>query len=281
MTRFMNTAGPGCYAPVTIVGAPYDRTVLCRPGCRQGPDRIREVSDVIEDFSFPLGRGYTPAELRDIGNLDIAGVEPEQAVADIARATRSIVAEGSRPLWLGGEHLISYGVVRGLVDRFPDLYVVVLDAHADVRDSYGGRELSHAGVSRSILELLGPGRLFQLGVRSGSREEWAYLARVGPEPVPVAESSVADVVRAVGHHPVYLSVDIDVFDPAFAPGTGSPEPCGPDATTVWNCIVNLFALEVVGADVVEVSPPLDHSDITSLLAARLVRDIAILLAPSH
>lgn len=263
-------------ATVAILGAPFDGTVGIRRGCRFGPQRIRDVSIILEDYSVPLAAGYDTADVCDAG--DITGCSDiSSTLATIGGRTDNLLSLGIRPVWLGGEHLITLGAVQAAQRRFSDLAVVVFDAHADLRDEYLGGRLSHATVCRRIAELTGSGGLFQLGVRSGTADEMSCLSGLGVQSYPFAPSGLDAVVSAVEGRPVYLSIDIDVVDPAHAPGTGSPEPGGPTARDVLESLTMFKHIDVVGADLVEVSPIHDVSDITSLLAARIVRDLAVLL----
>lgn len=276
--RFMASRTDGD-ARIVLLGAPLDVTTSFRPGTRFGPARIRDVSDGLEEFSPVLGRELGDVPFVDAGDLDLPIGNVEQSLALIERAVAGIARDKRFPLILGGEHLLTLGAVKALYDVYPDLVVVQIDAHADLRDDYLEQRLSHATVVRRIAELIGPKRVYQLGIRSGTREEFDYgrsstrfypLAQGGSLP-PLAEQ----IVDPIGDRPVYITLDIDVVDPAYAPGTGTPEPGGIDPLQLLTGLYALQPLNVVGMDIVEVCPPQDSSDITALLAAKLVREAVL------
>lgn len=267
-SRFIAARSPLQEAALVLFGAPLDVTTCFRKGTARGPGRIRELSHVLEEYSPDLDADLRDLCLHDAGDLALPE-DPAAAVAFIEQWVASL-GRGQVPVMLGGEHLVTLGAVRALAARHPGLAVLQLDAHADLRDGYQGQPLSHATVMRRVAEAIPPRSLHQLGVRSASREEMAYAAehthlwpgRLGP--------SLAAVLEAIGDRPVYLTVDIDVADPAFAPGTGTPEPGGASAAELLEAARALRGRRVVGLDVVEVAP--DPGDLAAVLAAKLVRE---------
>jgi agmatinase len=266
-------AQPHAKPAAVIVGAPYDATATHRRGARAAPAAIRHASDSIETYSPLQWRDLTDLALADMGDLDLAGLDPE-AMVERVRAT--IAAIDGLPCLLGGEHTATAGAVAAVADRHPDLAVVVVDAHLDLRDEYEGRRWSHATALRRIADRIGPDRVVMLGARAGTREEWTragalgYCGRTGALPVPVW--------REISDRPLYLSVDIDGFDPTTAPGTGNPEPLGLSVDDFVTLISVLREGRVVGCDVVEVNPRFDPSGCTSVLAAWLVREMVLAFA---
>ncbi|MFO7312251.1 MAG: agmatinase [Bacillota bacterium] len=269
--RFLGAVeNPG--APVVLLGAPLDTTVSFRPGTRFGPSRIRDMSDGLEDYSPHLNLDFSQVPFFDAGDVDLPFGDPEAALAAIERAVASVVERGQLPIILGGEHLLTLATVRAVHRRFPDLAVVQFDAHADLRDDYLGVRHSHATVMRRVGELIGFDRVFQLGIRSGTREEFAFgRARTGFYPLEVLPA-LDRVLPQLSGRPVYVTVDIDVVDPGFAPGTGTPEPGGVTPGELLAALHRLRELQVVAMDLVEVCPPQDASDITAILAAKVVRE---------
>lgn len=269
--RFLGAVeNPG--APVVLLGAPLDTTVSFRPGTRFGPSRIRDMSDGLEDYSPHLNLDFSQVPFFDAGDVDLPFGDPEAALAAIERAVASVVERGQLPIILGGEHLLTLATVRAVHRRFPDLAVVQFDAHADLRDDYLGVRQSHATVMRRIGELVGFERLYQLGIRSGTRDEFAFgRARTRFYPLQLLEA-LDHVLPLLAGRPLYVTIDIDVVDPGFAPGTGTPEPGGITPGELLAALHRMRDLRVVGLDVVEVCPPQDASDITAVLAAKLVRE---------
>jgi agmatinase len=174
---------------------------------------------------------------------------------------------------LGGEHTLTIGAIQGIRRRYPNVMLVHLDAHTDLRDVYDGKALSHATVIRCIADDIGLDHIVQYGIRSGTREEFA-LARQCLYSGPDLQVSRATRDR-IHTRPVYLSIDIDVLDPSCAPGTGCPEPGGVSFADLMGLIYSLRGLNVVGVDVVEVLPSVDVNDITSAAAAKIVRECAL------
>jgi agmatinase len=270
---FLGARSPGSApgAPVAVIlGAPYDRSSSFRRGARFGPGAIRWASHSIESYSPILDRDLEELVLIDHGDLDIEALPPGAMVEAVRSALTDVAAEGSLPVLLGGDHSVSVGAVRALAARHPDLRVLILDAHLDLRGEYEGSRWSHATVTRRLLESLGPERIIILGARSGTREEFA-AARAMRAVQPHLRIP-HDLWTALEDGPLYLSMDIDVVDPSAAPGVGNPEPGGPTAAEAIDLVRVLAPLRIVGVDVVELSPPFDPSGRTAVLAAMFIRE---------
>lgn len=256
-----------------IIGAPYDATATHRRGARAAPPAIRWASDSIETYSPIQRRDLADLALADAGDLDLDDSAP---VEMLARVRKAVAAVQGLPLLLGGEHTVTLGAVTALAARHPDLGVVVVDAHLDLRDDYDGERWSHATTLRRLTEVVDPRRVAVLGARSGTKDEWTRAASL----------AAAANTAALGHKvwagleasPLYLSVDIDGFDPAIAPGTGNPEPLGLGADDFVALLGVLRQGRVVGCDIVEVSPPYDPSGRTAVLAAWLAREMLVAFA---
>lgn len=268
-------AGPRETARWVLYGAPLDATVSFRPGSRFGPSAIRAASPVLEEWSPTLGVGFQDRPFCDLGDLEFSPGDVDGALAAIGATTAGIAAEGRRPLLLGGEHLVTWPAVAEMAKRHPGLRVLQFDAHADLRVDYMGRAASHATVMRRVAEVIGPDRCYQVGIRSGTVEEWAYATgstRFAPGAVDLPDAWRAELAQG----PVYVTVDIDFCDPAHAPGTGTPEPGGATARELLQAIDGLAGLPLVGADVVEVAPAYDPGGATAVLAAKVVRELLLL-----
>lgn len=269
---FMGACASYDQSKVVLVGAPMDYTVSFRPGTRQGPDRIRSVSVGLEEYSMELDRDLADHIYYDLGNIILPFGRVKESLRRIGEVAGGILGGGRIPLVLGGEHLISLPVIEQVAALYPGLAVIHFDAHADLREDYLGERLSHATVMRQVAEIVGGSNLYQFGIRSGTREELAYArshTRFFPGEVAAPLASVLHELRG---RPVYVTLDIDVVDPAFAPGTGTPEPGGCSSNEIIETVRLLNGLQVVGFDLVEVCPVYDASDSTALLAAKLVRE---------
>ena len=196
-------------------------------------------------------------------------------VQAVQQGTQAVLALGLKPLMLGGEHSISSGAVAAVARDYPDLVLVQLDAHADLRESWLGAQHSHACAMRRCLEVLPSGDLLQLSIRSGTREEFLELRRNG-RLIPDAQGLKAALDPWKGR-PLYLTVDLDWFDPSVLPGTGTPEPGGYQWKDFAEVIDVLRSHRLVAADVVELAPQLDSSGVSSILAAKVCRSLLLLL----
>jgi agmatinase len=263
----------GC--SVGLFGVAYDGTTSFRPGTRFGPAAIRAVSEGLETYDPQLDRDLADVAYADLGAVDCPHGAPEPVVEAVRHATDAVLDLQLRPLMLGGEHSISSGAVAAVAARHPDLVLLQLDAHADLRDSWLGSRHSHACAMRRCLEVLPSGTLLQLAIRSGTRDEFSELRReqrlLQLEQLPAA-------LAALAGRPIYLTVDLDWFDPSVLPGTGTPEPGGFVWSDFARVVEALRGQRLVAADVVELAPALDPSDVSSVLAAKVVRSLILSLA---
>ncbi|MDN5361361.1 MAG: agmatinase [Moorella sp. (in: firmicutes)] len=259
-------------ARAVLAGIPFDATTSFRPGTRWGPRAIRAVSEVLEEYSPYLQRELGEIPFYDAGDLDLPPGRVEAGLERMAAAAAALFAAGKKPFFLGGEHLVSYPLIRAAHRYYPELAVLHFDAHADLREEYLGERLSHATVMRLVAEEIGPGRLYQFGIRSGTWGEFAYAQEETNFFMDTMTSPLAKLVPELGQRPLYVTLDIDVVDPAYAPGTGTPEPGGCQPGEIFKAIQLLQDANVVAFDLVEVCPAHDRSDITAILAAKILRE---------
>jgi agmatinase len=259
-------------AEIAIVGFPMDFTVSFRPGTRMGPRQIRSVSGGIEEYSYYQDKELTDANYYDCGDVSLPFGNVQESLERIYQVARQLLKDGKFPVFLGGEHLVTYPVLKAFHEKYQDLVVIQFDAHADLRGDYLGEHYSHATVMSKACQLFGGKNLYQLGIRSGTREEFQFAKENTNLYFEQLLEPIEGIVKAVKDRPVYITVDIDVVDPAFAPGTGTPEAGGSSSKELIHALLGLKELNVVGFDVVEVSPIYDLGDCTSLLAAKLVRE---------
>ncbi|NLB87722.1 MAG: agmatinase, partial [Syntrophomonadaceae bacterium] len=179
---------------------------------------------------------------------------------------------GKKVFAIGGEHLVSLPLIKAYQAKYPDLVVIQMDAHADLREDYLGEKLSHASVMKHVVEIIGAKNLYQLGIRSGTKDEMEYAKEHTNMYLNELNSAIKEVKQKIGNKPVYITLDIDVLDPAFAPGTGTPEAGGFTSRELIEVILELGELNVVGFDIVEISPPYEKGDLTSILGAKILRE---------
>ena len=271
-SRFLCAHGPPDESDLVVFGVPFDGTSSFRTGSRFAPHSIRVWSDVLESYSPELDMDLEDIRLADLGDLQLPGTGWEEAAPAIREAAASLLDGNRIPVVLGGEHLITLAVVGACLEGRPDLCVLQLDAHLDLRDEYNSTRYSHATVMRRLMDLLGPKRVFQWGVRSGTREEWE-MARAGG--IAVEDSS--DVARATDGRPLYLSLDLDVLDPSVMPETGTPEPGGKSFRELHDLLAGLKGLPIIGADVVEYCPAAaGMGGPSGAVAAKAVREMILL-----
>ncbi len=214
---------------VGIFGVPYDGTTSFRPGTRFGPSAIREVSSSLETYCPQLNVDLEELAFTDLGSLEIPFGAPEPVIQKVHQATKELRNLNLKPLILGGEHSISSGAVQAMVQEQPDLMLIQLDAHADLREEWLGSRHSHACAMRRCLEVLPSKKIFQIGIRSGTRSEFKELQEEKRLVPHKKGQSATYLEKALAPHigkPLYLTVDLDWFDPSVLPGTGTPEPGG-------------------------------------------------------
>lgn len=263
-------------AETILFGAPFDGTTSFRPGTRFGPAAVRLDSDGLETYSPYQDKDLEDIAVMDSGDLALPFGDTEAALEMITERTGSILAAGKRPFMIGGEHLVTLGAMRAVVAYHSEVEVLHFDAHADLRDDYLGVSLSHATVMRRVSELISPDRLHQFGIRSGTREEFAY-ARAHTDFHPFTVTAVADLAKALGNKPVYLSLDMDVLDPSIFPGTGTPEAGGITWRDLLDALLALRGLNIIGMDVNELSPHYDPSGVSTAVYGKTIREMLLLV----
>lgn len=264
-------------ADTVLFGAPYDCTTSFRPGTRFASAAMRRESYGLELYSPYQGKELTDRRIFDSGDIELPFGAPEPALKMIEKRAAAVLKDGKRPFMLGGEHLVTLGAVRAAVKKFPDLHILHFDAHADLRDDYLGQKLSHACVLRRCHELVGDGKIYQFGIRSGDKSEFVW----GREHVFTRLFDFEGLQHAfetLAGVPVYLTVDLDVLDPSVFPGTGTPEPGGVSFDALRKAVTDACrTLNVVAADVNELSPHYDASGASTAVACKIVREMLIAL----
>ena len=256
-------------ADKVIIGLPMDATTSFRPGTRLGPYRVREVSEGIEEYSIYQDKSLEEVFYYDAGDVIIPFGNVLESLRRIETVALGILASGKRILSIGGEHLVSLPLIKAYSRYYSDLAVIQLDAHADLREEYLGEIMSHATVMRQVLKYIEAKNLYQLGIRSGTREEIQYASRNTNLYLNQLLAGADNLIEKIGRRPVYITLDIDILDPAYAPGTGTPEPGGFSSRELLAFLLKLKPLNVVGFDLVEISPVYEKGDNTSILGAKI------------
>ncbi len=260
-------------AKFVIFGVPYDKTSSFRLGASKAPDEMRQAGWNFETFNLKTGFDLRDAKFHDYGNLDVKDVSPQEMVQKVKELTSKIVSKNKIPIALGGEHSITSGVIQALPR---DISVVSLDAHLDFREIYENESYNHACVTRRIADHIGIKNVAVLGIRSAEKEEFEEAKKQKLFFIDAFEIKKVGIKKSLDktktylkNKKIYLSLDIDVVDPSFAPGTSTPEPFGLEPSDVIECI-EFFSSNLIGFDVVEVCPSYDMGQ-TALLATKIAR----------
>ncbi len=274
-TNFLGCDSDFESADIVVFGAPYDGTTTFRPGTRFAPSIMRMDSIGIETYSPYFDADITDYSINDFGDLDLPFGSPKKALSMISETADFIFNNNKKPLMIGGEHLVSLPVIEQAVKKYPDLKIIHFDAHTDLREDYLGEALSHSSVIRRAWDLLGDNRIWQFGIRSGTREEF-YWSKEGHTSMCLHNfGTLETAVNEIGSSPVYLTIDLDVLDPSNFPGTGTPEAGGVSFLELINALKTVSGLNIIGADIVELSPHYDHSGASTALACKVLREVII------
>ena len=272
---------------IHLIGFEFDGTACFRKGAAAGPNEVRNKSPHIETFSPYLNLDLEGDNINcvDLGNLPVGDTNKVEDNWQFATDYWFEIIEpidlkdnNLKFLVLGGEHSISYAPIVTYLKQYPDLILIHLDAHADLRDGYEGYHFSHAAIIRRVLEHFGAKhRLIQYGIRSGTKEEYEWMRN--NKTLFSSRNSFLEVINAIHpSQPIYLTLDLDYFDPAYLPGTGTPEAGGEDFHSFIQLVKILKNKQFVGADVVELAPFIDPTENSAVFATKVVRELLLAMA---
>lgn len=265
-------------ARIVLFGAPFDSTTSYRPGARFGPSAARHESYGLETFSPYLFRDMSECAVFDAGDIELPMGSSVMALEAISEQTAQILSNGKVPFMVGGEHLVTLGAFRQAAARYPDIHIIHLDAHADLRQDYLGVELSHATVMRRCYDIVGEGRIHQYGIRSGEKTEFCFSRDGYTDMHPFNIQPLENMEQPITTAPVYLTIDLDVLDPSIFPGTGTPEAGGVTFAALQTAIYNICRLHnIVAVDVCELAPNLDASGVSTAVACKVIRELLLSL----
>lgn len=261
-------------ANTVIYGAPFDGTVSNRPGTRFAADAIRSESYGLETYSPYLNKDLEDVKILDSGDVDITIGNKVKVLEELEETCRTILSANKLPFMIGGEHLVTLGPFRAVLEKYPNVVLVQLDAHTDLRENYMGEALSHATVVKRIHDLVGDGRIYQYGIRSGMKEEFDF----GKQHAILEKFTIhtlSELPNILQDTPVYVTIDLDCLDPSIFPGTGTPEPGGLTYRELEPAFKVFEQLNVVAADIVELSPPYDPTGVSNAVAAKVARELLL------
>lgn len=276
MIKFLNSKNNFDNSRIILFGIPFDGTSTYRFGSRKAPHSIRIASDSIETYSPYQDKDLNAVAFFDAGNLKLASRKnTEKMMKAVSGFTDKICKHNKIPFALGGEHLISYPVIKSLKTKYDNMTVIQFDAHTDLREDYEGVKFSHATVMKRVFELGGID-IIQTGIRSGTKEEYEFMKKNHTFYEFFKKDLILEKIKGKN---VYLTIDIDVFDPSVIPGTGNPEPGGITFLQFMDFIKHLKETTVIGIDVVELNPLIDPTQVSSIIIAEIVREL-LLVIPS-
>lgn len=263
-------------AKYAVLGVPFDATSTYRTGARFGPNAIRQASLNIETYSLRSNFDSEQLLLCDLGDLDISS-NPKKTIDKLSLVTEDLITQKKIPVTIGGEHTITLGVFKGLKSKSQQTALIAFDAHLDLRKEFLGLTLSHTTFMRVINEKIKPAKIIEVGTRAICSEELAYSKKAGIKFITSHQirkdgsKKIANEIKNIisSYQTVYLSIDMDVIDPAYAPGVQNPEPDGIETHTLLDIIYQLCNTRILGLDIVEVTPIYDNG-LTAITASKII-----------
>ncbi|MBP3924331.1 agmatinase [bacterium] len=256
---------------IVMLGLPFDGTVSYRPGSRFAPEQIRLASWGLEEYSPTFNRELIYVNFHDAGDLEFPLGNTEKTLDVIRENVEDIYADKKRVFGIGGEHLVTLPQIQAVSKFYNNLAIVHFDAHTDLREDYLGEKLSHASVMRRCSEIVGPENIKQIGIRSGMREEWDFMAE---HKTLCHKSSDLECLRGKN---IFVTVDLDVLDTSIMPGTGTPEVGGMAFDELMSWFKYLKDFNIVGADVVELAPDYDPTGASTAVATKVIRELLMIM----
>ncbi len=263
---------------VVLLGIPYDGTTSYRAGAKFAPMEIRLNSLIgYEKYSPSLNKDLEDLKLYDAGDIEVSYTSPDVVKEEIKKEIKKYVELNKKLAVLGGEHSISLGVVQALKEKYGEFKIIHFDAHTDLRDEYLGDKYSHACVMRRISEEVGAHNIYQFGIRSGLKGEFDY-AKKNMGIISKSFEKLTQIIEANKNEKIYITIDLDVLDPAYMPGTGTPEPDGVTSREFFKAINDLQNLNnIIGFDIVELAPKIDNTQISTATAIKTLREMLLIL----
>ena len=252
---------------IVMLGLPFDGTVSYRPGSRFAPEQIRLASWGLEEYSPYFDKHLEDCNFHDAGDLEFPLGNTVKSLDLIEKNVREIYNDGKKVFGIGGEHLVTLPEIKALSEFYKDLAIVHFDAHTDLREEYLGETLSHSSVMRHAGNIIGFENIKQIGIRSGLKEEFELMKKYNTQ---VYDYSELDCLKKKN---IFITVDLDVLDTSIMPGTGTPECGGLKFNDLIGWFKYLSHFNIIGADVVELAPDYDLSGVSTVVAAKVIREL--------
>lgn len=284
INTFMEMSNSYEESEVVVFGVGFDGTTSNRPGTRFASSSMRIEFYGLETYSPKLNLDLEDYKICDIGDLELSIGNTDLVLDEIYEGTRNIVKDNKIPFMIGGEHLVTLPAFKAVYEKYKDIYVLHFDAHADLREEYNNNKNSHATVIKRIWDLVGDNRIYQFGIRSGTKEEFNFALKENHTYMEVSTiDTFEEILRSLNKKNIYLTIDLDVLDPSIFPGTGTPEPGGLN----YNEFEKIFKIlkdsdiNLVGCDIVELSPDYDNTNVSTITACKILRELALVAANNY
>lgn len=263
---------------IVVFGAGFDGTTSNRPGTRFASSAMRGEFYGLESYSPYLDLDLDDINVCDIGDLELSIGDTKKVLDEIYEGSKFIVENNKIPFMIGGEHLVTLPAFKAVYEKYEDIYVLHFDAHTDLREEYNNSKNSHATVIKRIWDIIGDERIFQFGIRSGTKEEFDFALKDNHTYMEVSTINTFEkIADKLNGKNVYLTIDLDVLDPSIFPGTGTPEPGGltyKEFETIFKVIKN-SNIKLVGCDIVELSPDYDNTNVSTITACKILRELIL------
>ena len=281
MGKFMAMESNYEDSDVVVFGVGFDGTTSNRPGTRFASSAMRSEFFGLETYSPLLELDMEDFNICDRGDLELSIGNTDKVLDEIYEGTKEILNDDKFPFMIGGEHLVTLPAFKAVYEKYDDVYVLHFDAHTDLREEYNNNKNSHATVIKRIWDIIGDNKIFQFGIRSGTKEEFDFALK---EKHTYMETHTIDtfwkIVSTLGGKNVYLTIDLDVLDPSIFPGTGTPEPGGVSYRKFEQIfkILKNANINLVGCDIVELSPNYDNTNVSTIVACKILRELSLVYA---
>lgn len=266
---------------LVVFGAGFDGTTSNRPGTRFASSSMRPGFYGLETYSPILDLDMDDYKICDIGDLELSIGNTDTVLNEIYEGTKSIIKDNKVPFMIGGEHLVTLPAFKAVHEKYNDLYVLHFDAHTDLREEYNNNENSHATVIKRIWDIVGDNKIFQFGIRSGTKEEFEFALKYKHTYMETHTiNTFKEIVDKLENKNIYLTIDLDVLDPSIFPGTGTPEPGGltyKEFEGIFKILKN-SNINLVGLDIVELSPDYDNTNVSTVTACKILRELALIVS---
>ncbi|WP_195238766.1 agmatinase [Romboutsia sp. 1001285H_161024_C4] len=268
-------------ADVVVFGAGFDGTTSNRPGTRFASSAMRPELYGLETYSPILDLDLEDFKICDIGDLELSIGNTDKVLEEIYIGTKEIVNDNKVPFMIGGEHLVTLPAFKAVHEKYDDVFVIHFDAHTDLRQEYNNNENSHATVIKRVWDIVGDNRIFQFGIRSGTKEEFEFALKDKHTYMEVETiNTFKDIINKLDGKNIYITIDLDVLDPSIFPGTGTPEPGGVTYREFREIftILKESNINIVGLDIVELSPDYDSTNVSTVVACKILRELSLVAA---